>query len=64
MFDFDGSGQITVDEIIRVVGGKGDENEIEAWQEMIERIDLDGNGEISFDEFKCMMLQLASNENY
>ena len=30
-FDIDGSKAITVNEIIKVVGGKGDGNEIEAW---------------------------------
>ena len=45
-----------MDEIIKVLGGKNDEKERAAWEEVIMNIDKDGNGEISFEEFKFMML--------
>ena len=53
-----------MNEIIKVVGGKGDGNEIEAWQEVVDEIDKDGNGEIKFQEFKQMMLLLAYGERW
>ena len=56
MFDQDGGGSISVDEIIKVLGGKNDEKERQVWEEIIMTIDQDGNGEVSFDEFKFMML--------
>lgn len=42
-------------------GGKkfGNEN---IWSDIIKDVDADGNGEISFDEFKEMMYKLLKNE--
>ena len=59
MFDKDGNGEISVDEIISVVGGKGNKQEKNEWKDVLKDIDIDGNGEISFEEFKIMMLKLA-----
>lgn len=39
-----------------MLGGKNDEKERAIWEEIIMSIDKDGNGEVSFDEFKYMML--------
>lgn len=56
LFDLDGSGQISSDEIKQVMGkllgGQVSEN---LWKEMIAQVDLNGNGEISLDEFEAMM---------
>lgn len=32
------------------------------WNQMIKDVDEDGNGEISFEEFKTMMLRLVNDE--
>ncbi len=56
LFDMDRSGTITVNEIKKVLGsrGMGDIDESE-WERILEEVDGDGNGEISFDEFKIMI---------
>ena len=33
------------------------------WDEIIKEVDIDGNGEISFDEFKIMMHKLLGDPN-
>lgn len=58
MFDTDGSGSITIDELMKAFGASGDED-IDEWQQIINEVDLDGNGEIEFDEFKLMMQKLV-----
>ena len=54
LFDKDGSGTISSDEIRQVLGvGKNiDEN---VWKEIIKEVDPNGDGVISFPEFKQMM---------
>lgn len=32
------------------------------WNQMIREVDTDGNGEISFEEFKTMMTKLVKDE--
>lgn len=32
------------------------------WKEIIKEVDLDGNGEISFDEFKVMMHKILGEQ--
>ena len=36
--------------------------EDDVWNQLIKEVDTDGNGEISFDEFKTMMTKLVNNE--
>ena len=51
----DGSGAISANEIKEILGvGRkfGNEN---IWSDIIKEVDTDGNGEISFEEFKIMM---------
>mmetsp|Transcript_16089 Transcript_16089/g.11604 ORF Transcript_16089/g.11604 Transcript_16089/m.11604 type:complete len:87 (+) Transcript_16089:2106-2366(+) len=62
MFDQDKSGAITLDEIINVLGVNKNKEEIEEWKAIIEGIDADGNGEISFEEFSNMMISLLENK--
>jgi calcium-dependent protein kinase len=59
LFDRNGDGDIEAKELKEVIG---DENEIEdnVWLQMIEEVDLDGNGVIDFDEFKIMMKKLCA----
>jgi Ca2+-binding EF-hand superfamily protein len=56
MFDKDGGGSISIDEIKQVLsfGQTLDENVIE---QIIKQVDANGDGEISYDEFAQMMLQ-------
>ncbi len=65
LFDVDGSGTITADEIKKLLGGKGnagtgdaidvDDNE---WEQILKEVDEDNNGEISFEEFRDMILRV------
>ncbi len=56
MFDIDHSGTITADELKKILGtssgsGANDkQNEVEdnEWDNIIEEVDIDGNGEIDF----------------
>jgi len=57
MFDKDGGGSISIEEIKQVLSfGKNtlDENVVE---EIIKQVDSNGDGEISFEEFAEMMLK-------
>ena len=56
IFDKDGSGTITSDEIKAVLGIKGGDSA--QWENVIREVDQDGNGEIDLQEFKQMMLRL------
>jgi len=59
LFDKDGSGFISASEIKQVLGvGKNISEEI--WTEIINEVDLNGDGEISFKEFKGMMEKFLS----
>ena len=56
MFDKDGGGSISIEEIKQVLsfGQNLDENVI---QQIIHQVDANGDGEISYEEFAQMMLQ-------
>ena len=56
-YDKDGSGSISIEEIRDVLGvGKAISEEV--WQQVVLEVDANGDGEVSFDEFKIMMQQL------
>lgn len=59
MFDKDGSGTISRDEIKEFFSMSGDGNEGFV-MELIEEVDKNGDGEISFSEFKDMMHKIIS----
>jgi Ca2+-binding EF-hand superfamily protein len=61
MFDTDGSGTISRDEIKSFfsMSESGDDGFA---QELIEEVDKNGDGEISFSEFKEMMSQMFNNK--
>jgi len=44
LFDPDGSGEISINEIIQILGGGDSEEDIENWRRVIHEIDKDGNG--------------------
>jgi Ca2+-binding EF-hand superfamily protein len=56
MFDKDGSGTISKDEIKEALGGL-DEKVVE---EIIREVDENADGEISFEEFEKMMGKMVS----
>jgi len=57
LFDLDGNGQITVDEVKKVFSGS-EEISDEACEEVIKEADEDGDGQVSFEEFKNMMMKI------
>ena len=56
MFDKDGGGSISIDEIKQVLSF-GQNLDEEVVKKIINQVDADGDGEISFDEFAQMMLK-------
>jgi Ca2+-binding EF-hand superfamily protein len=64
LFDIDHSGTITAGELKKILGSKGsnkkDEVDDNEWDKIIDEVDKDGNGEISFNEFKEMIYNLVN----
>lgn len=57
LFDKDNSGSISADEIKDVLGvGKNIDEKV--WNDIVMEVDGNGDGEISFSEFKTMMQKL------
>lgn len=53
-FDKDGSGTVTTEELKDALGvGKNIDEDV--WKEVIKEVDINGDGEIDFEEFKVMM---------
>ena len=50
IYDKDGSGSISTDEIKQVLGVGKDISE-EVWQQIVKEVDANGDGEVSFEEF-------------
>lgn len=61
IFDFDGNGLISPDELLRVFDMLGERCSLEDCRSMIAGVDSDGDGYVSFDEFLCMMTNSASS---
>ena len=61
LFDKDGSGSLQIDELKAIFGGSGTVSE-DVWKEIIHEVDKNGDGEISYLEFKEMMLKLVNDE--
>uniref|UniRef100_A0A7S3NFM7 EF-hand domain-containing protein n=1 Tax=Euplotes harpa TaxID=151035 RepID=A0A7S3NFM7_9SPIT len=57
MFDKDGSGKISIEEMKQVLGAgvDGQTEDEEEWNELIKEVDINGDGEIDFEEFILMM---------
>ena len=51
----DGSGAISAQEIKAILGGGKKFGNDKIWDEIIKEVDVDGDGVISFEEFKLMM---------
>jgi calcium-dependent protein kinase len=54
----DGSGTISIEEIRQILGGAGAIDK-KVWQDLVKEVDENGDGQISFQEFKEMMLKVA-----
>lgn len=55
VFDVDKNGAISADELQNVLQSLGEECTLPECKKMISGVDSDGNGTISFEEFKVMM---------
>lgn len=55
VFDLDCNGTISADELARVLSGIGEGASVAQCRRMIEGVDRDGDGVVSFEEFKAMM---------
>jgi calcium-dependent protein kinase len=58
MFDKDGSGSISADEIKAALGFSADQSGL--LETIVKEVDEDGNGEISFEEFVSMMRKITA----
>ena len=56
IFDSDGSGSIQHEEIADVMRTLGQNPTDEEVDEMVKKIDVDGNGEVEFEEFLILMI--------
>ncbi|KAG6525769.1 hypothetical protein ZIOFF_015739 [Zingiber officinale] len=59
LFDRDGDGRITLEELGAVIKSLGQSPSEEELREMIQEIDADGNGTIEFGEFLNLMAKKA-----
>ncbi|KAL6853907.1 hypothetical protein ACP4OV_019936 [Aristida adscensionis] len=57
MYEMEGEGRITPASLKRMLSRLGAHQELDECRAMICRFDLDGDGVLSFDEFKIMMEQ-------
>lgn len=57
MFDKDGSGKISIEEMKLALGAEleGQTDDETEWQKLVSEVDIDGDGEIDFEEFIAMM---------
>ena len=59
LFDKDGGGTISANEVREVLGvGKNIDEKV--WNDIVMEVDANGDGEISFSEFKTMMQKLLT----
>ncbi|XP_057963030.1 probable calcium-binding protein CML25 [Malania oleifera] len=56
VYDIDGNGSISAEELQEVMRSLGDDCSIAECRKMISGADCDGDGTISFEEFKIMMM--------
>lgn len=61
LFDKDKSGKILLEEFQEVVQYNNDVM-LDNWKAMIKEVDLNGDGEIDFDEFKVLLMKLVRKD--
>lgn len=62
VFDLDGNGKISHEELRNVLGGGMSDKGDKIWKDMISEVDINGDGEIDFDEFVQMMKILCKGK--
>jgi len=62
LFDKDNSGAISANEVKEILGGGKKFGNEKIWNDIIREVDTDGNGEISYEEFKEMMTKLIGHD--
>ncbi|XP_066279450.1 calmodulin-like isoform X1 [Branchiostoma lanceolatum] len=62
LFDKDGDGSITIDELGTVMRNLGQFPSEDELKEMLHDIDTDGNGTIDFDEFVAIMSKIVKGD--
>ncbi|TYH31414.1 hypothetical protein ES288_A01G172000v1 [Gossypium darwinii] len=60
VYDIDGNGWVSAEELHEVLKSLGDECSIAECRKMISGVDNDGNGMIDFEEYKVMMMAGAT----
>lgn len=57
LFDINTRNKVNSEELKQVLGHGSDNIDDNVWKELVDEIDLNKDGEISFDEFSTMMKQ-------
>ena len=60
LFDKDGNGKISLEELKSVLQAGGEDDII--WQEIIKRVDIDGDGEIDINEFTAIIQKVQMEQ--
>ena len=61
MFDRNQDGTISFEEVREILGGgQANEGTDDVYKQMIQEMDIDGDGQISFEEFEKVMTQMIS----
>ena len=57
VFDSDGNGNISADELRQIMANLGEKLTDEEVDEMVKEADIDGDGQINYEEFVRMMFK-------